>query len=163
MWTLGQVTSLHASWRCPGQERSFLLSVDTYSRDSAALRQIASRVFSTLRCNDDTAHVPAFVMPAPEGFSSTWGIDLAPEEVTVPAEIAGNVAPTTVRAAPIPRGIVESDERTIYEQHDADSYRIAAVWHCYTLGIDVAIYANAPPTRPRESLLAAISGAHCPR
>lgn len=163
VWSLPNTTSLYESWQCPNDERWFVLSISRYAPGVETLTKIASRIVATLSCGRAMSS-PRFAMPAPPDFSSTWARQLDPDAVMRSAGMrAESVAASTVHAQPSPHGIVESEERTVYEQHDADAYRIAAIWHCYTLDVDVAIYAVAAPTRPRESLLAAISGAHCPR
>jgi hypothetical protein len=45
---------------------------------------------------------------------------------------------------------------------EESEYRIVTMWHCYTMNIDVAWYAKAEPAR-RDTLLAAVRSAHCPR
>ena len=162
VWTLGTRTTVYGSWRCPGENRWFMLELPSYSRNSTAARQLASRVFSTIKCDRDSRPLHSFAMPAPPGFTGTWGLELYTDDVLTRAGMTPDASQQIIRAER-KQNIVESENRTVFEESDATTHKIAAVWHCFTLGIDVAIYHSGPVSESREALLAAIGSAHCPR
>jgi hypothetical protein len=164
VWSMQNVTRLWASWKCPHDRRWYLLSVSRYSPGVEPIHEVAKRIFETGICNG-AEPFPSFHVPAPSDVQTTWATQLDPREVLRQAGMDPDrvetltIAPTTPS---IPAGIVESPERSVYEQMEESEYRIVTMWHCYTMNIDVAWYAKAEPAR-RDELLAAVRSAHCPR
>jgi hypothetical protein len=164
VWSMQNLTRLWASWKCPHDRRWYLLSISRYSPGVEPIHEVAKRIFETGICNG-AEPFPFFHVPAPSDVETTWATQLDPREVLRQAGMDPdrvetlNVAPTTPS---IPAGIVESETRTVYEQMEESEYRIVTMWHCYTMNIDVAWYAKAEPAR-RDTLLAAVRSAHCPR